>query len=196
MLDIQGGPHPVYPWEMGVARPLLGLPMLRVNAEIPKPVAPYCPVAGERVEAEGKAIASKRSFVVEGAGPPPDVQDAAERAHQVAKWVKILVTLQEFGAAKHIKDVYKVAEETLEVKATLTVATRACSFEQYLRSHTPSIQTRFWSSFGARPRRRPLAPLDSSRPVRLGGRLHLQPTGQGSSGSSRPRGWSRSRSRR
>ena len=51
----------------------------------------------------------------------------------MAKWVKILVTLQEFGAAKHTKDVYTVAEETLEVKATLTVATRACSFEQYLR---------------------------------------------------------------
>ena len=64
LLHIQGGPHPVYPWEIGVARPLPGVPMLRVNTEIPKPVAPYCPAAGEKVEAEGMAMAAKRSFVV------------------------------------------------------------------------------------------------------------------------------------
>ena len=52
-----------------MARPLPGLPMLRVNAEIPKLVA----------------TGQKRSFVVKFAGPPPDVQDVAERAHQVAK---------------------------------------------------------------------------------------------------------------
>ena len=116
-----------------MTRPLPNLTTLRVNAEIPKPVALYRPAAGVKVEAEGKAMAAKRSFVVKGAGPSPDVQDTAERAHQVAKWVKILVNLQKFGAIKHIKDVHKFAEETLEVKATLKVATRAFSFEQYLR---------------------------------------------------------------
>ena len=69
-------------WE--VTRPLPNLTTLRVNAEIPKPVAPYRPAAGVKVEAEGKAMAAKRSFVVKGAGPSPDVQDTAENAR--IKW--------------------------------------------------------------------------------------------------------------
>ena len=128
------GPRVALPWEMGSWAPLPSMPVFRPVVGRPPPVPPI------RVDVQMAQGSSQdvvpRAQAVAGrlrSGPPPLVQDAADRAKAIQSWVAILKAVQEGGGLPAAKNLERLARETLETKATATLTTRMCSLGLYKR---------------------------------------------------------------
>ena len=124
------GVDPVLPWELQAANLWPTMPVHRLIAGPPAVTPTSVEPTGPQQESTSKAKATTPAAVGrKRSGPPPGQQDTTERERALRQWVEILKVVQAGGGAAKAKDLERAVKETMEAKATATLATRASSWK-------------------------------------------------------------------